>query len=367
MRAESLPSGSARRLQVIEVGRGIAALAVVIFHANVAAPQFGGPTVHLLALGRHGVDFFFVLSGFIIVTAHRDDRGRPGAVGSYLLKRAIRLLPMLWLVVLGWAALRLVAGVGADPAQVARSLLPWPSLARPDPVVIWTLRHEIVFYLVFAVLIANARIGTVLFALWGAGVLAQAAAVAAGAPLTGVPSLVLSTYALDFLMGAGVAQLHRRGRLPHDARLLIVGSLALVVAFAIDAKFGLYHDGVRDYVSPTAAFWPPVLGLVFATLIAGMLGVEHRHRAPRWAVMLGSASYATYLVHLPVTSVLQRVVDHLPGPLLAVGAGQAAIVAGGVGAGIVAHLAFERPATRALRRRLLPLPATQAAAQGERP
>lgn len=44
----------------------MAALAVVVHHANLAADGFGGWSFAPLNYGYLGVDFFFVLSGFII-------------------------------------------------------------------------------------------------------------------------------------------------------------------------------------------------------------------------------------------------------------------------------------------------------------
>ncbi|NBQ54213.1 MAG: acyltransferase, partial [Proteobacteria bacterium] len=46
---------------------------------------------------RYGVDFFFVLSGFIILHAHMDDIGRPARLGRYLWRRAVRVYPIYWI------------------------------------------------------------------------------------------------------------------------------------------------------------------------------------------------------------------------------------------------------------------------------
>ena len=105
------------RLLLVELGRAAAALSVVAFHANAASDEFAGPDWRWLGVGAHGVDFFFVLSGFIIVAAHGHEVGRPGAAGRYLAKRAIRLLPLLWGAILAWTAVRLAAG-----APLTRSL-----------------------------------------------------------------------------------------------------------------------------------------------------------------------------------------------------------------------------------------------------
>ena len=110
----------AGRLPSLEIGRGLAALAVVMFHANAGSRLVGGPDLHWMRALEHGVDFFFVLSGFIIFAAHADDIGKRGQILPYLLKRGIRLFPLLWLVVIGYAALRILAGDTVDPMTLLR-------------------------------------------------------------------------------------------------------------------------------------------------------------------------------------------------------------------------------------------------------
>jgi len=63
------------------IARGVAALTVVLYHATrgLSLPQYLGyiPFGNSLGFGHAGVDFFFVLSGFIIMHAHTADIGRP--------------------------------------------------------------------------------------------------------------------------------------------------------------------------------------------------------------------------------------------------------------------------------------------------
>jgi peptidoglycan/LPS O-acetylase OafA/YrhL len=86
---------SPRVISVLQAGRGIAALAVVLHHAGASTVDFVGPMPTFLRLvierGLLGVDFFFVLSGFIIY--HTNMNKTPGLSWSwrYLESRLIRI------------------------------------------------------------------------------------------------------------------------------------------------------------------------------------------------------------------------------------------------------------------------------------
>ena len=70
---------SSNRLVGIEAGRGIAASLVVLYHVSRHLDQaFGAPMlVHAFQFGHSGVDFFFVISGFIILFVHYRDIDNP--------------------------------------------------------------------------------------------------------------------------------------------------------------------------------------------------------------------------------------------------------------------------------------------------
>jgi peptidoglycan/LPS O-acetylase OafA/YrhL len=87
--------GTKPHYQILDALRGVAAIIVVFFH--LAEPL---STSHLNNVVNHGylaVDFFFLLSGFVIGYAY-DDRWGKLTVGGFLRRRLVRLQP---LVILG--------------------------------------------------------------------------------------------------------------------------------------------------------------------------------------------------------------------------------------------------------------------------
>jgi peptidoglycan/LPS O-acetylase OafA/YrhL len=96
------------RFTVLDSLRGLAALAVVLFHWKIAGPLTDNEAV------RHAwlyVDFFFVLSGFVL--AHTYFYGRAPEPGRYALARVARLLPLYFytlFVFLGFECLKAALG-----------------------------------------------------------------------------------------------------------------------------------------------------------------------------------------------------------------------------------------------------------------
>ncbi len=78
--------------QTLDGLRGVAAIAVVIFHfMEIAVPN---PNDNFIAHAYLAVDFFFCLSGFVIAYAYDDKIANIG-IGTFLKRRLIRLHPLV--------------------------------------------------------------------------------------------------------------------------------------------------------------------------------------------------------------------------------------------------------------------------------
>lgn len=335
------------KLRTVEMGRGIAALLVVAFHVNATAHFNGLATSNWAGPLQFGVDFFFVLSGFIITYVHRGDVGQSAKAWPYALKRFIRLYPLLWLVVAPWMVLRTVIGEPPSAEEAGTSLLLYPSTAMPVPGVVWTLRHEILFYFAFCVAIANRTAGLALFGAWTLAVLWQMAMIAGGNPVEGVGAVILSSFVLDFVIGALVALIAARHRV-NSWWPLVLGLVAVAAYSVTWVLLGWNREGTLDYTG-SGNLAVPLGGLAFGLSLYGLLCIEDRVRVPQFAVLLGGASYAVYLVHVPVLAVLQRFIAPLGD-----GIAHVLLFLLASAAGVVVHLLFELPVTKALRSRLLP-------------
>src|SRR5215217_2353622 len=103
-----------QHFEILDGLRGLAAIAVVIFHFMEWA--YSDFTKNFIAHGFLAVDFFFCLSGFVIGYAYDDRIGKMGVM-EFLKSRFIRLHP---LIVLG-SVLGLLAFI-LDPYAVYKGV-----------------------------------------------------------------------------------------------------------------------------------------------------------------------------------------------------------------------------------------------------
>jgi peptidoglycan/LPS O-acetylase OafA/YrhL len=283
---------------------------VVLMHlggAFAAQKYFNDPIfIRLIDIGLTRMEFFFVLSGFVITYVHYRDLGQPQKALSFLSKRAMRVFPPYWIILA--AAVLGLAIMPALRGDLPQSLGAWlqclflipqdPAIAggtgAPVLIVAWTLHYEIVFYALFALCILNVR--------WGVA----AAAAAVGWWLAAELSPAFPRFPLDFLkpyyfisvgFGVVIGLVTRRLRLPRPWAWTVAGiALYLGVAVARDLHLLDQHVIAR------------AVGYAFASalIVVGLVHAEQGQprRAPKLMVSIGDASYALYLLHFPIVSVL---------------------------------------------------------------
>lgn len=92
MKNQYIPLSSKPRFEILDGLRGVAAIIVVAFH--LFETYSSGPREQILNHGYLAVDFFFVLSGFVIGYAY-DDRWGKMTTWDFFKRRLIRLQPMV--------------------------------------------------------------------------------------------------------------------------------------------------------------------------------------------------------------------------------------------------------------------------------
>src|ERR1700722_9410653 len=281
-------TSSSRNLVGIEVARGVAASLVVLYHAaRHVDKNFGAPLLReLLQFGHAGVDLFFVISGFIILHVHYNDIDNPARLGRYTRRRCTRLLPTYW-VALAVTILMVLAGGNRAVSlpDIAWSVSLLPSNRELILGVAWTLRFEILFYVLFGVLIANRGIGLAMLAVWFA---ASAICTLLPPQPEWLPAQFYGTYNLEFLMGMAVAYALRHYPIARP-RALFWAAMVLLAAAASLENLG-YLDGYANIAR--FAYGIPSAMLILAIAVLSARGAM---KAPLLLRVLGSASYSIYL------------------------------------------------------------------------
>jgi peptidoglycan/LPS O-acetylase OafA/YrhL len=144
------------RFTVLDSWRGIAACMVALMHVSAYSH------IEQLALVRNAylfVDFFFVLSGFVIASTYQDRIAGGFSVGRFMLLRLGRLYPLHIAVLAAFWAYDFPS---ADRAGTAFShLLLVHSLGEVQPtlwnVPSWSISTELFVYLAFALAVSGTR------------------------------------------------------------------------------------------------------------------------------------------------------------------------------------------------------------------
>ncbi len=279
----------AARLASIQYLRAAAALGVVIYHA--LQWRAGG-----FDIGRAGVDIFFVVSGFVL---WRATAARPTTPAAFLVDRGRRILPAYWLATLVAAAIAALAPAfmpqvrpGFSHLLLSLALVPhFDPRGLPFPTLPpgWSLCYEAAFYLLFAAALGLPRP-------WRAGgLIASLFGLAAAGYVLRDPAFVLGAngLVLEFAAGIGIGLFAERGALP-SRRWGWAMLLAGLTGFALTQAPGVFVE-----------LWRPLLwGAPAALVVAGAAAIEAAAGARRWppGLALGDASYALYLVHLPLVA-----------------------------------------------------------------
>jgi exopolysaccharide production protein ExoZ len=341
-----MPSGR-EKLSGVQAGRGVAALLVVLYHATrgLSLPQYLGfiPFGNIFGFGHAGVDFFFVLSGFIITHAHTEDIGKPERFYRYAWRRITRIYPLYWFVTFIEVVRAFFSPdpvIRLAPSHIVDSLLLLPASMEPLVSVGWTLRSEMLFYIAFGLTVLDRRFCRPL-------VITALLFVAIGVvspPGDPWANLLLSSFNIQFLMGIAAARFLARRRVPNPAAVLICGALGFLAVGGLEVLGVVPLNGIVARSLYGAAATAILLGLVEAER-----GGSIRFAA-RW-VMIGNASYSLYLIHLTIMPLLVRACARfgllavLPASVVV-----AAITALAVAASLALHLGLEVPLMNFIRK-----------------
>lgn len=357
---------STTRYDELESWRGLAALAVVVFHLHQNIEVRLGDMGHWLVFDalRYGVSVFFVLSGFVIflpfVRAAIDGTHAQAARG-FLIRRAARLLPLYWVAILTvWA----ISYAGPESFVDLFEHLTFTQVFDSERIFhtigpAWSLAIEVMFYafayglgrmliwLCRGVNRRSARTALCLTLIVCLGLLS----LGFKAWAQFVAEFPLDAYAIwfsfpaqfdQFALGMALAVLvaARSGKPLVSATGGLALALAGITAASVVVRFQYSEPGEHFTGICVASAFLLVMG---STVLAPRGSLTERALKRRSLTFLGLVSYSVYMWHEPVmrhTSLWPWVTDHPQAwwPL-----GGLAVLALVVAVATVSHFAIERP------------------------
>lgn len=354
------------RLDALTGLRILAAAAVFLSH-NESGDFVPAEFRTFMASGYNGVTLFFILSGFVLAWNYADRMVpmRVGNVWSFLVARFARVYPLYLLALLIVIAPRILGGRW-EPLMGLHllTLQTWSSskeraFAYNGPG--WSIGVEVCLYACFPLLIlafvkiarnpkallivGSAIVGAAFVIVWwfyvtGRADLPTADPESAHRWLYRNPAFRLG----DFTIGIIVAMLARSYRPPISLAVAaqLVGAASIVAAMFFTPFYRSAWSWDAIYMVPTAL-------LIWGLATAPNSGLA-RPLSTRPMIVMGEASFAFYLLHVPLMRQWAIGFDSLGSWILAT----TILFAVTLFAAIGAHIAVERPAQKWLRRTLSP-------------
>ena len=316
---ESIFPDSKKHYEILDGLRGVAAVIVVAFHI-LEVFSGGDHTKQLINHGYLAVDFFFLLSGFVIAHAY-DDRWGKMSIKEFFKRRLIRLHPMILIgMLLGaicfypsasemfpavagtslWKMLVvLVLGIFLIPVPGSLDIRGWGEM-YPLNGPAWSLFFEYIANIVYAIFLRKAS-NTIVWILTiiAAFFLIHLAVTSSHGDIIGGWSLDpaqlrigFTRLAFPFLAGILLRRLTKPGNMGSTFVLSSV-LIAIVLAFPrVGGSENLWMNGIYDSLMIIIMF--PVIVYI------GASGTVKGKTMQKVCTFLGDISYPIYITHFPI-------------------------------------------------------------------
>jgi exopolysaccharide production protein ExoZ len=296
---------SNRYLDILQIYRGIAALMVVIHHSAGSLKYYHNldyPTLNYIGkFGKLGVDFFFILSGFIISYSAYYKYKEPDSFKKYLKNRIIRVyVPYLPIGILMYLLYTNLPGFSNGNREISlfTSLTLFPK-GNPALSVAWTLTFELCFYVLFSISFYSRKVWNYFAVVWFILILVFNYSPLQDIPITKYPlfKVLFSPYNVEFIIGYLLSLLIiYKVNINLKQKLFGLIIILLSIVFLI-----LFPTRVPDFY----------LNYIFAGLLFFMLYVtintfNKKINKDSLLMLIGNASYSIYLIHNPLQMLLIR-------------------------------------------------------------
>ena len=276
------------KLSLIQISRAIAIFFVLIGHANgLFYEMFDYDWFNISQWNRTGgVDFFFVVSGFMIYYLYFKNKGNQLKAKEFLLKRLIRIFPLYWLMLFATIALLyLFPGIHSENTISLAVFLQNVFLFTTNPLldVTWSLSYILFFYLVFTSYLFKPEIMKYVIMTWLSTIL-----------LTQLISdsnfFLFSVNHIEIFLGCFAAYLVTNIKVRFERTLLMVG---------LNGFLFLWLNNIYTFLELNILFMYSVFSMMIILGVTAM-DLKRSRKIPTILSLLGDASYSVYICHGPV-------------------------------------------------------------------
>lgn len=355
-------AGATRHIHSLDLCRGLAALVVLIYHTEFLFVR----DIKLIPRGYLCVDFFFLLSGYVIANSYERKILAGLGIWEFTVLRAARLWPLVALTTVlglivqlprwqrdfgGLDPLAIVVTVVSNGATLPSPMSPTHFLF-PLNGAAWSIFFEVAANLAFVLLVPALSRRLLLGIIILSGCILVAVGVVNGTVDVGMATanfvFGFPRVALTFFLGVYLYRTVRRGADEHvqGPAPLIVGLLVTLGMVCLPRATSAAANGIIDCF---------IIAFAFPALLVLALRTRFRSWGNAVAWLAGGISYSVYLLQTPLLIGYSGVPQALFGTKIAAYApwGGLVFVPLCLVAAYVTWIWFERPAQRWLRRILL--------------
>lgn len=294
----------------LQIGRAIAAVFVLLFHLGgiIASERYFGISEFYIpfSFGASGVEFFFVLSGFIIYEAHKSDLSQPHKITEYVKKRFIRIFPTYWLI---FSMVYITAyftslnhSMPTDIMVILKSLFLLPQdmavvggTGAPVIPVAWSLQYEMLFYFIFGCLIWNKNTIFILL------IFSIYMYINYFEYFTIFPmNFLMNTYVILFFMGIVISKITEYNLQSIYIKLFGIIGFIVYGVLILDSVSGIHFLKEFNII---------LYGLSSSFIVLFIVKVEQKgynFKRFKFLSLLGDSSYSLYLMHYPIMVTISK-------------------------------------------------------------
>lgn len=278
-----------KRLNLVQLSRGLVMIIILLFHANsIFKAKYMYDWLNIGSWGRTGgVDFFFVISGFMIFYLYSKYFGNKSKSIDFLKKRFIRLFPVYWIVLFGLILLlflfpQLGNSTNLTLSTIFKNIVLYPN--NTILVVTWSLSYVVFFYILFSLLMAFPKIVKISTLIWLALCLITLFIYGYDQPF------ILNFQHLELWAGALVAYIVLNKEIYYKKTFLILGFLGYIL---------IWINSIFSIVSLYSPLFYCISSMLIMISISSM-DMGKSYNIPRPFSFLGDASYSIYITHSPL-------------------------------------------------------------------